>query len=380
MFIYLVLMTIILAVGCFFKVNSTKTKQLVFLISVFTILAITASLRSYNVGIDTEQFYRNYMIINVAGWENSSVLRYEFGFFALCKILNYISTDPQLLIIVSSCFICFSVGRFIYKNSNDVIFSSFLFISLNIFSMYLNVMRQAIAISIILFAIEFLKKPNIKNIIIYILIVILAMQFHNSAIVMIIPLFFTRLKYTNISFIATIIASAASFVLSSFLWNIMIKLFPSYSEYSNSVFTESNYFAAAINALICIFILISGLAFAGKNIRSQKETKALLINFETPGNNGKLILSYDINAYLLSFALIFLVLTMRMTLFNRFSIYFTIFYITWIPNIAQSMTIKKDKAFLTFILTVFTLAYFLVVAIFRPEWYGVVPYQFFWEV
>lgn len=373
-------MTIIIAVGCFFKVNSTKTKQLVFLIFVFTILAITASLRSYNVGIDTEQFCRNYMIINAVGWENSSALRYEFGFFALCKILNYISTNPQLLITVSSCFICFSVGRFIYKNSNDVIFSSFLFISLNIFSMYLNVMRQAIAIAIILFAIEFLKKPNIKNIIIYILIVILAMQFHNSAIVMIIPLFFTRLKYTNISFIATIIASAASFVLSSFLWNIMIKLFPSYSEYSNSVFTESNYFAAAINALICIFILISGLAFAGKNIRSQKETKALLINFETPGNNGKLILSYDINAYLLSFALIFLVLAMRMTLFNRFSIYFTIFYITWIPNIAQSMTIKKDKAFLTFILTVFTLAYFLVVAIFRPEWYGVIPYQFFWEV
>ena len=86
------------------------------------------------------------------------------------------------------------------------------------------------------------------------------------------------------------------------------------------------------------------------------------------------------NAYLLSFALVFLVLTMKMTLMSRFSTFFTIFYITWIPNISQSMTIKKDKAFLTFIFTVFSLAYFLVIAIFRPEWHGVVPYQFFWEI
>lgn len=379
MFIYLLLMTIILAVGCFFKVNSTKNRQLVFLAFVFTLMAITASLRSYNVGVDTGQFCRNYLIINNLGWENSAVIRYEFGFFAFCKLLTYISPDPQLLIAASSCFICFSVGRFIYKNSNDVIFSSFLFISLNIFAVYLNVMRQALAIAIILYAVEFLKKPNIKNIVIYVLIILLAAQFHNSALIMLLPLLFIKLKYTNISFIATMIISAASYVLSFFLWNLMLKLFPAYAGYTDSVFAESNYFAALLNTIICIFILIAGLIFTGKNADNLNENKLLQIA-ESQGNNGKSVLGYDMNAYLLSFALVFLVLTMKMTLMSRFSTFFTIFYITWIPNISQSMTIKKDKAFLTFIFTVFSLAYFLVIAIFRPEWHGVVPYQFFWEI
>ncbi len=377
MAIYLGLMVAIVATGCFFKVNSTKLRQRNFVIITFLVLAAVASLRSYNVGIDTPQFFNNYPRVNLIEWENHNDIRYEFGFFALYKILNLLTDDPQIIIVVSSCFFCLSVGRFIYKNSNDVIFSSFLFIALNIFAMYMNVMRQAIAISIVLFGIELLKKPKLLNIVFYILLVFLAMQFHNSAGIMILPIFFVKFKYTNISYISTLIIAAVFFIFTPILWNIMLAVFPSYAGYTDSQFADSNYFAAAINTAVCFVMLSFGFLFSNKNKRLADGED---LKLRVYGNNGKNVLSYDFNAYLLSAALIFLATAMRMTLLARFSTYFTIYYIVWLPNIASSMINKKDKAFITFLALIFTLAFFVIIAIMRPEWHGVVPYQFFWEV
>lgn len=377
MLIYLILIIIILAVGCFFKVNETKLRQKVYLLFVFSMLATVASLRAYTVGVDTHQYYFNYELISKIDWQAHTEIRYELGFFSLCKILYNISPDPQLLVIVTSCFICFSVGVFLYKNSNDVIFSSFLFISLNVFSFYLTAMRQALAISIILLGIEFLKKPTFRNIVFYILIVFLAMQFHNSAAIMIIPLFFVKMKYTNTSFLAALIVTAATFVVAPLIWQLMLRVFPSYAGYTDSEFADSNYFAAAINTVICLVMLFFGLVFSNKNNRLQSSH-----NQHAPvyGNNQKLVLSYDLTAYLLTFALAFLAISMRMSLLARFSSYFTVYYIIWIPNITAQMTNQKDKTFITFLTMVFTIAFFVVIALFRPEWHGVIPYEFFWEV
>ncbi len=377
MLIYLILIIVILVVGCLFKVNETKLRQKVYLLFVFLMLATVASLRAYTVGMDTIQYYTNYEVIAKMDWQAHTDIRYEFGYFALCKILNYISPDPQLLIIVTSCFICFSVGFFLYKNSNDVIFSSFLFITLNIFAFYLTAMRQALAISIILLGIGLLKKPKFRNIAFYILIILLAMQFHNSAAIMIIPIFFVKIKYTNTSFLVTLIVTAAMFVVAPLIWQLMLKVFPSYAGYTDSEYADSNYFAAAINTVICLVMLFFGLLFSNKNNRLQAGNKQTVAAY---GNNHKLVLSYDFTAYLLTFALAFLTISMRMTLLARFSSYFTAYYIIWIPNITAEMTNQKDKTFITFLTMVFTMAFFMVIALFRPEWHSVIPYQFFWEV
>lgn len=377
MLIYLILTIIMLAVGCFFKVNETKLRQKVYLLFVFLMLALVASLRAYTVGVDTHQYYFNYELISKIDWQAHSEIRYELGFFSLCKILYYISPDPQLLIIVTSCFICFSVGVFLYKNSNDVIFSSFLFILLNVFSFYLTAMRQALAISIILLGIEFLKKPGFRNVVFYVLIVFLAMQFHNSAAIMIIPLFFVKIKYTNTSFLVALIITSATFVLAPLIWQLMLRLFPSYAGYTDSEFADSNYFAAALNTLICLTMLLFGLVFSNKNNRLQSNKSQPTLVY---GNNQKMVLSFDLTAYLLTFALAFFAISMRMSLLSRFSSYFSVFYIIWIPNITAQMTNQKDKTFITFLTMVFAVAFFVIIAVFRPEWHGVIPYEFFWEV
>lgn len=79
MLIYCGLMAVILGIGCIFKVKETKKKQRLFIIFIFTLCALIASLRSFNVGIDTLQYYRNYYTIGSIEWGNYDSVRYEFG-------------------------------------------------------------------------------------------------------------------------------------------------------------------------------------------------------------------------------------------------------------------------------------------------------------
>lgn len=368
MTIYLFLTGVLLFVGFYLNVNATRRRQRNYLLFVFSLFVLVASLRSYNVGIDTEQYYRYYSGIGCTDYADS---RYEFGFFALCKLLHFISPDPQLLLAVSSCFISFSVGRFLYRNSGDVIFSSCLYLTLNLFAMYLNAMRQALAIAVILFGIEYLKIPRRKNRICYILTVLLAMQFHISAAVMLLPLFFIKRRYTAVSFLFTIGISAAVFVLHPVIVQAAASLSGRFDAYLTSQYGVSNYFASVINLTLCLVILLFGLVFAGKSRRPAFGFDEYL---------GKNTLCYDLNAYMLSFAVPFLVMAVRTTFLSRFSLYFTVFYLPWIPNVIKSITDRANRVTVALLVFLLTLFYYGIVAWFRPEWYGVIPYEFFWNV
>ncbi len=371
MTIYIIVTLAIVLVGVVFKVNKTKKRQKYFLFFAFSLLAIISSLRSYNVGIDTLQFYENYVRYNIYDWSQFDLVRYEFGFFALYKILNMISPEPQLLIIVTSLFICFAVGRFIYKNSYDVLMATFLFITLNVFFNYMNIMRQAIGVCIIILAIELLKKPNAKNIILYSLFVILAMQFHISLFIMFLPLIFIKIPYKNMAFIVTIIGAVVAFATTHLLWSIGVEFafFENYVDYGSNEHGESNYVAGLLNFAVCFVILMFGLFI------SRNQTKTTLSKHYAQKN----VLSFSLNAYLVSFCLIFFAMAMQMIVLQRIAISFQIFYITWISNTLALETSKRDKTIFTYVIMLATMGYFFVIGIFRPEWYGTIPYEFFFE-
>lgn len=149
------------------------------------------------------------------------------------------------------------------------------------------------------------------------------MLFHTSAVVMLVVLVVENLRYTRLSFLLTIVASASFFVFSSQIWDLMLRLFPSYSGYTDSVFAASNYFAALINIAICLVILCFGLIFYHKK-RNRIETDGYPTTMAEAvyGANRKLTPRYDFMAYMLSLGLIFLSMAAKMTLMGRFSIYF----------------------------------------------------------
>jgi len=163
MIVYIFLLIGCLGAGLILKDDNKKNK-IISVICTGIILILISSIRSINVGVDTLQYATVFeKIANCNSLtEAFNVSRFEKGFIVLCFILSRISSNPQILIFVSSVIIISSVMIFLYSSSKKVWLSLFMFIALNYFSMYMNVMRQAVAISIIFIAfyIIFEKKQN----------------------------------------------------------------------------------------------------------------------------------------------------------------------------------------------------------------------------
>ncbi len=350
--IYIAIFIFELSFGLTIAKKRTKYKN-VFLIVSYILLSVVAALRTKEVGVDTLQYYRAYLRIGDLTWYNVLNERYEIGFLILCKILNRITENPQSLIILTSMFINFSVIRFINKNSNNVVYSVLCYMLLNFYFSYMNIMRQAIAIAILLFAFECLK--NDKKIR-YFILVGLATTFHGSAILGI--LYFVlykyeyKMKYNKIVIPLLIITFIFGRQILMFLGSLSERLY----GYIGSEFDKANYFGALIN-----FILSFIIWWFGNNIIKNKKD----LN-ELPKN----IMLYN---KLIIVNLVFTLLTVRVSIFNRFTPYFSIFQIIWLSNILETM--KKNKQFFKILIIVVLIFYWLIIMIYRPEWYGVVPYK-----
>ena len=178
---YIIMLIMIIILGIIVQPNRTSTRKKIYIIVSFGSMAILAALRKYTIGIDLELLYAP-AFENIAKmrWESLSLIEMETGYVYFCKLLTLISQDVQVFISVTSVFIYSIYGWFIYKNSKNVIISTTMFIFLSLFFMSMNIVRQEIAVAIILIAYEFLKR-NKK--IVAIALIILATTIHASAII-----------------------------------------------------------------------------------------------------------------------------------------------------------------------------------------------------
>lgn len=356
MLIYLLSVFFIIFIGLIFNYKNRKQKKIYLIISFFILITI-ACIRDNNVGVDTEQYVRNYKVISSLDFSELSSLRYELGFSYLCKILSNFSENPQILIIVTSIFINISVLRFIYKNSDNVLLSTILYVIMNFYFSYMNIMRQAIAVSIILWAYEYLKK---RRYIPFIILVILATMFHFSAILAIIFIVLKELKFNKKFIYIMLILSLLSFCFGRQFFIFLCKLSPRLNDYLAGEFSGSNYFGALIEAIIYIIIFFVGIFII------KKEDEEI---FMDKSNKENLLIG------IVGLTCILLVLVMKVSIFNRFSPYFSIFTIIWIPNILSKIKRRENRMLMTITILLLLITYFIVIMLFRPEWYGTVPYS-----
>ena len=158
MICYVLLLFFIVFLGKIDHWNESKRKKRKYLVLAFTAIIVLAAMRSWTVGIDLRnQYAKAYQLIAKMPWSAWDNLRYEWGYFAYCKTLSYISTDIHFFIAITALLTCASVGYFIYKNSEDVVMSTFLYVALCQMFMYYTGLRQVLAISILLVTIEAMK-------------------------------------------------------------------------------------------------------------------------------------------------------------------------------------------------------------------------------
>jgi hypothetical protein len=361
--IYLALLLVIIAMGAIIQPDKSRAAKKWYVILVFAIITVMAALRSSSVGVDTAMFCRSYTTIGVMSWEYADVSRYELGFYVLCKLLNYISSDPQLLLIASSLLVYPSAAFFIYRNSNNVVGSVFLFCTLVLFFSYMNVMRQAIAIAIVLLSFEVCLKKDRR--ILFVLGVILASLFHQSALLCLILIPLHKTRFTRRSLLIYGLIFVAAIIFYRQFFNVFSWILGSYSGYISSQYAVSNYFGALIRDVFYIFLFLICISIL---IPVQKE-KAIL----SARNRNT-----DFFMHMAALTIICLTFGMQMEILARAGLYFSIFYVLLIPEAISALENKRIKMVSYYFLYLSTLLYFIVISIFRPEWYGAIPYSAFW--
>lgn len=125
---------------------------------IFFVLTFISAFRQGFVDTNT---YRN--IYTSVGTNFSMVLsddlRVESGFKFICYLLNFVSNNSQILLIVISILINFSIFKMIDKYSENRFFSSFIYLC-SIYLTTMNTIRQYMVVAVLILSIPLLIKQK----------------------------------------------------------------------------------------------------------------------------------------------------------------------------------------------------------------------------
>lgn len=367
MIFYVLLLGVIGIVAILVRPGTNKKKAKTFSIIAFGVLCLVSSFRSIDVGVDTLQYCNNYQVIALMDWTDYELLRYEPGFFFLCKALSCISADYRLLIFATSIIIFFGVCFFYYKLSENHLITVFLFVTLLIDAFLMSGMRQALAMSIALVALYQLLYGRKA---LFCLLVLLASQFHSSAIACLIYWPLLNSKFSTKVFVALVVGSVIAFVFAPQIYSLASGIIGKYDGYSaGHEHGGSNYFGALIRAAFyLLLVLISHYCLKDKYGTRNERTIAIV---------GNISISGSFLMYTAMCAFLFNVLGMQIEIFSRMNNYFNVFLPLLLPFAFNRLSIPQEKTLLMFVVLSTCFAYFVAVLLLRPEWNGIVPYTTF---
>ncbi len=165
------------------------------------LIATISSLRSPYTGTSDNYFYTVWYTTlqgydSFGDYYDTKLSDYDFlsseaGYHFTMWLFGRVFKDGQMSIVISSVLVTIATCFFIKRNSKDVPLSLTIYICLGLFTFNMNAMRQAMAMSICLFAYEFAKK---RKLIPFVLTVMLAMLYHKTAMCFFPVFFLPRLK------------------------------------------------------------------------------------------------------------------------------------------------------------------------------------------
>ncbi len=226
----------------------TGSKRAVWLIVL--LFSLVAGLRAISVGIDTKTYHTIFTHVSNGNIEN--IFGIEKGFIYICEVLLRVWDSNQFLLFMFgliSYALC--IFRF-WKHREYIAFRwAVLFYCVLFFAFSLNGLRQFVAASIVFFATGFIKEGKYIKFAIAILI---AVQFHLSAFVGFMYLFFEILflKYYGLKrkFTILLVTGVVGLFLISMLSSIL-------SRYLNYFDTKTESFGLMLVVKIALLLASS---------------------------------------------------------------------------------------------------------------------------
>lgn len=343
-----------------FVFNYNKISQRIYLILSFFIITVLITLRGPNVGNDTKVYLDLYTQISNSTTLEGVLARFEKGYIYLNKLLTLISSNPQVIIIVSGGFISLCFYLFIRKYSKIYWLSLVLFITLGYFGMTMNSIRMYMAMSILLIAVTFLLKN--KNLL-FILTVLFASQFHTTALVFLILLLLKRVKLTFKTQIILIVSTVLVAINFNLLLKIVLMVLPKYSYYLGTEFIPDGIKVGPLLNIMLAFVTLYTLQYIKKH--------------PSEDNSERFERLQDLSLKMLTISLCLFIVSIKFPILANMANYFWVISIVAIPNIISSLKESKLKILVCYMFSLMFIIYSLVTLYFRPEWNLIYPYEFF---
>lgn len=349
--------------------NMKPRKKQLYLILALGALSFLTMFRGSEVGNDTAEyivFFENVQRMTLAKALETS--RFESGFVIYVWLLTKISSSPQILFIVTGAGIYCSLGRWLNKWSKAPGLFVCLFVSTLAFDSWLSLVRQTIALAILLFAYDSIveRKP-----IRFLITTIIATQFHNAA-------FAFLLAYPVVNWIgekkenklmgsfellAVTVTGCVALMFNKIL-SIAISIFPVYSYYLNGAYTDGTpRLAVTLKILVYgLMLFIPRLVVGRKGLRKRLEQKERALYRLSVMNLALLFVA--------NFA----------TLMARVSGVFTIYAICDYVEYINTLKLKNNKSILIVLSLVLFGLYGLTITLLRtPKWQTTYPFSFCWQ-
>lgn len=342
-----------------FYMSNHKLYLFLNIIPVWALMAF----RSVNVGSDTlaysDVFYQSNILeipMHFLNWlAPVNQARFENGFLFLCKIVYNISPDFRLMLEVTATIMISCFLFFIMKLNINYIIGILVYESMFMpFSM--NVMRQALALSLCMVAFVYLMQNQVGA---FCLFNFLAITMHVTAWFF---LFILVYKYIKKGWKSGILIIVFMLTVSIFFDKIYDKI----SGISNEANSFSNLVAnnnmnGLLNICYSISIMILVLIWLKHYIKVTNLDKNKLIR------NAQLMLLT---------AIMFYILALKFSQISRIAFFFMIGYYPILSVLAGGYNMKNNRRIAFIIICAYLIINFIFIQSFRPEWSNIVPYNF----
>lgn len=321
----------------------------------FFIYFLLLALRAETIGVDTANYLSKFTYSQTVSWsEWMSSRTSEHGFAILTKLIAVFTKSKQLYLTLIATIIVLPVAYLYSRESEGPLLTMCLFLILPVFGMFFTGFRQSIAIGMTVPAYYCVRdRKKIR----FVLIVLAAMLFHQSAFIMLLlyPVYHMRLTRKNLIWLVPLLVLFYLFSDRIFLLisNLLISLY------------EDRYFEMeATGAYVMLLLFILLLVFSYIFI-DEDEADADMI-----GLRNILVLSVMLQTF-----------TTVSTLAMRMNYYFLLFLPLLIPKVIWR---AKGKNALTCqianaVMFAYFLYYFLDKAFHAETSFGIFPYTPFWK-
>lgn len=345
-----VIVYLILTVFSGRTINDNPKYRNIYLGIMFIIMSLMMGLKSPDIGSGDARVYFSF-------WETMSEVSFselnyylqkadfEIGYQFTTWVFSHIFRNGQWQLILSSIFFAFSVCCFVNKNCKNLYLALIAFNSLGLFNFMVQGLRQAVAMCICLWALEFCKqKKPIK----FLFFIVLATLFHGSAVVFSVVYFVRFFKLDIKSFVITAILIILGIIF-------LPKLFALINKFINDNYELGN--QASEGGIIAVIIYMAIILF-GLVFRDRED------------NNYALFLYMSIMAMV--------AMVMRnfvSTIIERVALYFAFGEMVVLSN---SVKVIKNRTYYA-VVCAFAVIMCFGVAIYKSTYSSLVPYLFFWQ-